>query len=170
MEKQMTRGQTGLTLVELLVAIAVLAVLLTLAVPSFQELRQQYQVRSAGMVVYSDLQLARSEAIKRNRAVTVCFSGSGTLDWSYQLLDSADCSGDVIQSVSSQYFPSITLTSNYVGTEKKLTFWPRRNTLLAGNVAISKGTQEMRVVTSNVSGIRTCSNQSLIGVPSPCPS
>ncbi|OXS15851.1 type IV pilin [Zobellella denitrificans] len=161
----MTRGQTGLTLVELLVAIAVLAVLLTLAVPSFQELRQQYQVRSAGMVVYSDLQLARSEAIKRNRAVTVCFSGLNSTNWSYQLRDSADCSGAVLENVDGQNFPAVTLTASYGGN--LLTFRPRRNTLNSGNVTLSDGSYDIKVMTWNNSIIRTCSDDSLLGVP-PC--
>lgn len=161
----MIRGHTGLTLVELLVGIAVLAVLLVVAVPSFQTLRQQYLVRSAGMAIYSDLQLARSESIKRNRAVTVCFSGSGSTNWSYQLRDSADCTGTVLESVNGQDFPSITLTASYGGG--LLTFRSRRNTLTSGNVTLSDGSHDIRVMTWNNSIIRTCSGDGLIGVP-PC--
>ncbi|MBL1376849.1 GspH/FimT family pseudopilin [Zobellella iuensis] len=159
----MTRGHAGLTLVELLVGMAVLAVLLVIAVPSFQTLRQQYLVRSAGMVVYSDLQLARSESIKRNRAVTVCFTGLGSTNWSYQLRDSADCTGTVLESVNGQGFPAITLTASYGGG--LLTFRPRRNTLTAGNVTLSHGSHGIKVMTWNNSIIRTCSDDSLIGVP-----
>lgn len=159
----MIKVQVGLTLIELLVSIAVMAVLLAIAVPSFQTLRQQYTVRSAGMAIYSDLQLARSESIKRNSAVTVCFTGTGTLNWSYQLRDSADCSGDILEATNAQNFPSVVLTSSYGGN--LLTFRPRRNTLTSGNVTLSNGSQEMKVMTWNNSIIRTCSDDDLIGVP-----
>ncbi|PSJ39298.1 type IV pilin [Zobellella taiwanensis] len=162
----MTRVQAGLTLVELLVGIAVMAVLLTLAVPSFQSLRQQYQVRSAGMAVYADLQLARSEAIKRNRAVSLCFTNSDSVDWLYRLYDSDECSGTEIESTDSRNYPSIHLKSN-IGT--KITFRPRRNTFFAGNITVKNGSYEMKVVVSSSGRIRTCSEHNLLGVPSSCP-
>ena len=153
--------QSGLTLVELLVGLAVMAVLLTVAVPSFQGLREQYTVRSAGMAVHADLQLARREAIKRNREVTVCFTNSGSANWSYRLHDSADCSGAVIEQTDSQHYPAVLLTASY----GQLKFSPRRNTLSSGNVLLSRGSQAMKVITWNNSIIRTCSDDDLLGVP-----
>lgn len=159
--------QAGLTLIELLIGLVVMAVLLAIAVPSFQILRQQYTVRSAGMAIYADLQLARSEAIKRNKDITVCFSGSGTVNWKYQineLADSANCGGivnQVIEETASQHYPAVTLTASY----SHLTFRPRRNTLTSGNVTLSSGSQAMKIITWNNSVIRTCSDSQLIGVP-----
>ncbi|WP_107850832.1 GspH/FimT family pseudopilin [Oceanimonas marisflavi] len=156
--------QSGLTLVELLVGLAVMAVLLTVAVPSFQGLREQYTVRSAGMAVYADLQLARSEAIKRNSEVTVCFTNSGSTSWSYTLHESGDCTGDIIEAVSSQNYPSMMLTASY--SPSRLTFGPRRNSLSSGNIQLSNGNHMMKLITSNVGRIRTCSADDLMGVPS----
>ncbi|WP_445396468.1 GspH/FimT family pseudopilin [Zobellella sp. An-6] len=160
----MTRAQAGLTLIELMVGIAALAVLLVVAVPGFQALRQQYLVRSAGMAVYADLQLARSESIKRNDAVTVCFSGMGTTDWHYQLRSSVGCSGAVLESVSGRSFAAVRLTASYGAGA--LTFRPRRNTLASGNVTLSHGHYDIKVMTWNNGIIRTCSNHELMGVPS----
>ncbi|MDV2856827.1 GspH/FimT family pseudopilin [Oceanimonas sp. CAM02] len=156
--------QRGLTLIELLVGLVVMTVLTSLAVPGFQSLREQYTVRSAGMAVYADLQLARSEAIKRNREVTVCFTNSGTADWSYALHDSPDCSGDIIETVSSQSYPYMMLTASY--SSGRLTFGPRRSSLSSGNVQLSNGHHMMKLVTSNTGRIRTCAVDGLIGVPS----
>ena len=62
----MIKVQGGLTLIEVLTSLVLILVVLSLALPSFASLRQQSQVRSAGMMIYGHLQLARSEAIKRN--------------------------------------------------------------------------------------------------------
>jgi type IV fimbrial biogenesis protein FimT len=68
----------GLTLIELLVAIAVLAVLLTVAVPSFDNARLGTNLVSFTNTLLAHLQLARSEAIKRNARVALCKSADGS--------------------------------------------------------------------------------------------
>lgn len=59
-------GQRGFTLIELMVVIVILAVLTTLGIPSFMEMIQNTQVRTAAESILDGLQLARSEAVRRN--------------------------------------------------------------------------------------------------------
>lgn len=61
----------GFTLIELMVTVAVLAVLASLATPSFRQLLAAQRVRVTGYDIVSDLVLARSEAIKRGENVTI---------------------------------------------------------------------------------------------------
>lgn len=61
----------GLTLVELMIAIVVAAILATLAVPSFVELMQRQRLQSAASGLMADLQYARTEAQRRRSAVTL---------------------------------------------------------------------------------------------------
>jgi type IV fimbrial biogenesis protein FimT len=56
----------GFTLIELMVAIAVLAILLFIALPNFAVWMQNTQIRTAGEAVLNGMQLARAEAIRRN--------------------------------------------------------------------------------------------------------
>lgn len=56
---------------ELLVVVAVVGVLATLAVPSFRSLVESQRVRNASFEIFSLLSLVRSEAIKRNGNVTI---------------------------------------------------------------------------------------------------
>jgi type IV fimbrial biogenesis protein FimT len=67
----------GFTLVELMVTIAVLAVLMALALPSFTPLMERWRVRSASEDLQATLYFARSEAIKRGGGVTVVAGDGG---------------------------------------------------------------------------------------------
>jgi type IV fimbrial biogenesis protein FimT len=67
----------GVTLVEVLVATAILAILLTVAVPSFQNFIVDNRASAFTNHVYASMLLARSEAIKRNKQVGMCKSSNG---------------------------------------------------------------------------------------------
>lgn len=56
----------GFTLVELMVAIALFALLFTFAYPSYTSFIQNAQIRTAAESIVNGLQLARAEAIRRN--------------------------------------------------------------------------------------------------------
>jgi type IV fimbrial biogenesis protein FimT len=64
--------QQGFTLVELVVTLALAAILTTLAIPSFSEVLRQWRRDSATRELTTSLQLARSESIKSSRQIVVC--------------------------------------------------------------------------------------------------
>ena len=72
------RKQRGFTLIELMVTVAIAAIVLTLGVPSFRDLIQNNRVASTVNGLVTALQLARSEAIKRGGNITLCSSTNGT--------------------------------------------------------------------------------------------
>jgi type IV fimbrial biogenesis protein FimT len=67
----------GFTLVELLVTMVIMAVLLAVVVPTFQETRRANQLASYVNTLHASLILARGEAVKRNGRVVVCKSADG---------------------------------------------------------------------------------------------
>ena len=90
-------SQTGVTLVELLVSIAILAVLMTVAVPSFQTFIVSNQVGAFSDHLYASLLLTRSEAIKRNGHAVICKSSDGatcTGNWNNGWIVFADSNKD----------------------------------------------------------------------------
>jgi len=67
----------GMTLIELMTALVIAAILMAVAVPSFRNASLGSKLSASANNLLSSLQLARSEAIKRNVAVTVCASADG---------------------------------------------------------------------------------------------
>ncbi len=66
--------QHGLTLIELIVAIAVLAILVTWAIPGFQNFTARNQVAAEVMRIKTALALARNTAVTRRTTISVCAS------------------------------------------------------------------------------------------------
>jgi type IV fimbrial biogenesis protein FimT len=65
------------TLVELLITLAITAILAAIATPSFKEIIQNNRMTTQYNKLLSGLSLARSEAIKRETRVTICQSSTG---------------------------------------------------------------------------------------------
>jgi len=66
------RRQSGLTLLELLITLSIVAILLTLAVPSFITFTSNNQIISSTNNFVADINLARSEAVRRGTMVSIC--------------------------------------------------------------------------------------------------
>lgn len=62
----------GFTLIEMMVTVAIMAIVATLAAPSFVEMIRNNRVTTAANDVLSAMQVARSEAIRQRRPITVC--------------------------------------------------------------------------------------------------
>jgi type IV fimbrial biogenesis protein FimT len=71
-------NQHGFTLTELLTALAVAAIGLSIAVPGFQELTSNGRRATSINSLVSTLHRARNEAVTANQQVTVCPSANGT--------------------------------------------------------------------------------------------
>jgi len=69
--KVRTRDTRGFTLVELLIAVAVVGVLLMLAAPSFRDLILMQRMKSIHAQLVTDLQYARAEAVSSGAVVNV---------------------------------------------------------------------------------------------------
>ncbi len=68
----------GFTLVEIMVVLAISAILLAFAAPEFGTIIRNKRLTSEANSFATTLNLARSEAVKRRTNVTVCKSSNGT--------------------------------------------------------------------------------------------
>lgn len=76
----------GFTLVELLIVMAMIAIVASLAAPSFDSSISRNNVQSMRDSLFNAMQYARSEAVKRKRPVGVCASAdqmtcAGNTNW-----------------------------------------------------------------------------------------
>jgi type IV fimbrial biogenesis protein FimT len=84
--KHMQKNQKAFTLIELMVALAILAVALGLALPNFKNAVANNRSVGTGGELVTALNFARTEAIKRGKRVTLCTTTDGasclaTSDW-----------------------------------------------------------------------------------------
>src|SRR3972149_966457 len=70
MDTQCARGK-GFTLIEVMMAVAIAAILVSLAAPSFVRMLADQRVKAAATHLDTAMSVTRSEAIKHNRNVTL---------------------------------------------------------------------------------------------------
>ena len=88
MNRARTLGHPGFTLVEMAIALLLLGVLITLALPGFNTWMANAQIRSGAAALLNGLQLARAEAVRRNDSVEFVL-GTKT-GWSVNMVASGE--------------------------------------------------------------------------------
>ncbi|MBY0579652.1 MAG: GspH/FimT family pseudopilin [Burkholderiales bacterium] len=97
--------QTGVSLIELMIGLAVLGIVLAIAVPNLTAWMQNAQVRTAAESILSGIRVAREEAVRRNyQATFYLLSSSGIGDWCVDTTDvvnaaNVDCHGNAATAI-----------------------------------------------------------------------
>jgi type IV fimbrial biogenesis protein FimT len=130
----------GFTLIELMVTLAVVAILATVAVPGFFDMIQNNRTTSQTNQLVSALNLARAEAIKRGVAVSVTAEEDGfAAGWSVNVTSD----GNVIRVYDAMQGMTVNATANEV------TFTPQGAIDGGGNVSITVSPASCGSVTVN---------------------
>ncbi|VUD52915.1 Fimbrial protein [Thalassocella blandensis] len=170
--------QDGFTLVELMVTLAIFAILMVLAVPSFNSQIQNNRSQAIGEDLTTALKYARSEAVKRGQSVTICASNANnsgcsndTSTWSngwLVLLDAAAPTsssinpGEILRvwgDVPSNAQISVVTTPNTSSTGTAISFIRYAST---GTLARISNNVHLKRITAFTSGCNLNGRQELI--------
>lgn len=74
-------AQRGISLIEVMVAVAIIGVVMALGMPAYTTWIQNTQIRTAAESILAGLQTARNEAIRRNAPIQFKLDAPGTTQW-----------------------------------------------------------------------------------------
>lgn len=160
------RTTKGFTLVEMMVVIAVLGILLTIAIPSYTAFIDRQRVKRAADTIQAFLVNAKSEAVKRNATVRTVFQSSNSgATWCIGMTTASTCNCTTANACQIDSADRLLNSSDYKGvvlnnpaSGAMFSFTPSRGTVNSGNAQVqsSLGLQG-RVVVSGMGRIRLCS-------------
>lgn len=156
--------QTGFTLIELIIALIVISIAASIALPAYNNLTANSRLSSTANGVLGSLNLARAEAVKRGTTVQVSSLNTTTVtNWGsdgYQIWIDADSSGAYNAGEELRVFEavdgSLTLTGDVGAISFRATgFLPATQTLTlslcSGEAGVSD--RQINVLTSGRSSI-----------------
>ena len=120
------KRQSGFTLIEMMIVIAVLAIMSAIAIPNFMSLLPGMRLNGAARQVMGDLMAVRMNAVKQNNEFKVFFNSPGANQ--YQILDDDDNDGtaDTGEAITT---PAKNIQDNYpdvtVSSTNNPIFFPR---------------------------------------------
>lgn len=132
----MMRDHNGFTIIEMLTAIGIIAVMAAIAVPSFITWRNNSQLSRATQDLYSHFQSAKNQAARRNALCTIAFD---TVAGNYSVFvdDDQDLTLDageqVLRTVSWLEYPGVSLDTTQGGGDGLLFSNPNNAIAFAPN-------------------------------------
>jgi type IV fimbrial biogenesis protein FimT len=107
--------KSGFTLIEMMITLAILGILISIALPSFTTMLERQKLKAATEQLLSIFNLAKTEAIKNNSLIYINAKKTSNLNWSIQVSTSTTCSIDSscdLKSISSAGTPKVKITND----------------------------------------------------------
>ncbi len=146
----------GLSLIELMASVTILAILASMAVPSYAAWIERQRSHSVAQALADDLRWARTEAIKRQAAVQVLFKPGAS--WAYDVVTGTAPRYQILKTTNASAFPGTTLQfARFPGQTPRTTFEPVLGRATTGSVQFAAGQHAVEVKVSLLGRVRTCS-------------
>ncbi len=169
----------GVTVLDLLLALALMALLCCIGVPSFSSIRQEQQLLAAAHALRADIELARHEAQQRQSSRIAIYFFTSETGWCYRVSDlpdrecnscaaQCDLAGDGHHHGRDQsHFPQVTMEEiSYLG--KEMGIGERHGTLSPGHIRFQSGESRLKVITSGLGRVRLCGVAGSVAGVMPC--
>lgn len=158
----------GFTLIEMMITVAISAILLGIAVPNFRDLIVNNRIGTQASDLITDLALARSEAVKRGIKVSMCTSTNGTActnsSWGAGRMIFTDTGtagsldgADTILRVSGTMSGGLSLASTPLGVAQYVQYLPTGQITSSGTFTLCKTGYTGRII--NISNTGRVSSQ-----------
>jgi len=165
--------QQGVTLTETLVVVTIISLLLGFAAPSYQGMIERNRLRQVAESFKSDLQYARTEALKRSESIVVSRQAGNDGAWCYGLAvrtaSKTHCACAETNPAANNFCEikrimgnNFAQTNMEAATISSNTFNALRGTTNAGGATFSTRHYAVRVVFGDVGRVRLC-------IPDPLP-
>ncbi len=155
-----TGKNAGFTLIEMIIVIAIMAIISAIAVPNYITHRNNQKVTQAARQIYSALQSAKMTAIRNNTSINVLFSTGAGSSGTYQVFEDLDDNntfnaGD--EDIASGQMPAgVNMqTAAFAGAANSTRFTPMGLTTGEnGTVTVTNSSRTARIIVNSVGGIR----------------
>ena len=174
-----------MSMLEILLTLSIISIIAGYGFISFSGILDKQKLKSAGEVIFADLRLAQSEAIKRNKTVYVSFAKEdNSKNWCYgiNLGSKCDCTkvdeckiDDIRKVTSNEKFKGIELQkAKFAGNKEYTAFDPTNGFAQAGGIKNgsiwlkSKNDIQLAIIVNRLGRVRFCS-PTLTEYSSVCP-
>lgn len=155
----------GVSLIELLISLAIFIILLTVAVPSYEQYFVRQRINGIGDNLHYLFRLARAEAVKTNKKIWLRFNvkSQSTTQWQVALTDNVNCQfnasspclfNNVRRSFNYHSYPQVTMFSNVTS----LSIDPVSGRGNAGSVTFKLANSDVKLIRNSFGRHTICTN------------